>query len=105
MKVLSLRLRDEDFGHIEELKKIEKTDQSQIARELINEGWKFRLLCMYKRGKLSLGSMAKELKMPLSQTLDFLEELGTPAPLEYEDYLQGLDLLREEPAKKVPTSE
>ena len=52
------------------------------------------LLCMYREGRLSLGSLSKELKMPLSSTIDFLAKLGVHAPLEYEDSLQGLDLLK-----------
>lgn len=94
MNVLSVRLGEEELRHIKTLAKEEDADQSQAARQLISEGWKFHLLCMYKDGRLSLGSLAKELKMPLSSTIDFLGRLGTPAPLEYEDYLQGLDLLK-----------
>lgn len=93
MNVLSVRLGKEELRHIRVLAKRESVDQSQIARELINRGWKFYLLCRYKEGELSLGSLAKELDMPLSLTIDFLEELGIPAPLEYEDYLQGLGVL------------
>lgn len=93
MNVLSVRLRKEELKHIRELAKQENTDQSQVARELINEGWKFHLICLYKEGKLSLGSFAKELKMPLSAAMDFLGELGISAPLEYEDYLEGLNAL------------
>ena len=52
------------------------------------------LLCMYREGRLSLGSLSKELKMPLSSTIDFLAKLGVQSPLEYEDYLQGLDSLK-----------
>lgn len=94
MNVLSVRLDKEELGHIRALAKRESLDQSQVARELINQGWKFYLLCRYKEGKLSLGSLAKELDMPLSLTIDFLEKLGISAPLEYEDYLQGLDVLK-----------
>ncbi len=94
MNVLSIRLGEEELRQIKILAKEEHADQSQAARELIREGWKFHLLCMYKDGRLSLGSLSKELKMPLSSTIDFLGKLGIPAPLEYEDYLQGLDLLK-----------
>ncbi len=94
MNVLSVRLDEEELRHIKALAKKEETGQSQIARELINEGWKFYLLRMYKEGKLSLGSLAKELNMTISSAIDFLEKLGIPAPLEYEDYLEGLGLLK-----------
>lgn len=94
MNVLSIRLGEEELKHIKALAEEEHADQSQAARELIREGWKFHLLCMYKDGRISLGSLAKELKMPLSATIDFLGKMGIPTPLEYEDYLHGLHLLK-----------
>lgn len=94
MNVLSIRLGEEELRQIKVLAKEGHMDQSHAARELIREGWEFHLLCMYKDGSLSLGSLSKELKMSLSSTIDFLGKLGIPAPLEYEDYLQGLDLLK-----------
>jgi len=93
MNVLSIRLGKEEMGHIKMLAKEEHADQSHAARELIREGWKFHLICMYRDGKLSLSSLARGLKMPLSLAIDFLGKLGIQSPLEYEDYLQGLELL------------
>ena len=52
------------------------------------------MICMYREGKLSLSSLAKGLKLPLSLAIDFLGKLGIQSPLEYEDYLQGLELLK-----------
>ena len=94
MNVLSIRLGEEELRQIRVLAKEEHADQSQAARELIREGWKFHLLCMYRDGSLSLSSLAKELKMPLSSAIDFLGKLGVQSPLEHEDYIQGLDLLK-----------
>lgn len=94
MNVLSIRLGEEELRQIRVLAKEENADQSQAARELIREGWKFHLLCMYREGRLSLSSLAKELKMPLSSAIDFLGRLGILSPLEYDDYLQGLDLVK-----------
>lgn len=94
MSVLSVRLGEEELRHIKELAKDQNEDQSRVVRQLIKEGWEFHLLCMYKEGRLSLGSLSKELKMPLSAVMDFLGKLGISAPLKYEDYLQGLDLLK-----------
>ena len=94
MNVLSIRLGEGELRRIRVLAKEEHVDQSHAARELIREGWEFHLLCMYRDGKLSLGSLSKELEMSLSSTIDFLGRLGISAPLEYEDYLQGLNLLK-----------
>lgn len=95
MNVLSVRLGQEEMKHIKTLARQEKRDQSQVARELINEGWKFSLVRRYKEGQLSLGTLAKELKMPLSLAIDFLGSLGISSPIEYEDYLGALDLLKQ----------
>ena len=70
MNVLSIRLGEEELRQIKILAKEENEDRSHAARELIREGWKFHLFCMYRDGRLSLDS------------------------LEYEDYLQGLDFLK-----------
>jgi len=94
MNILSVRLDKKELKHIRALAKREKTDQSQAARELINEGWKFYLLHQYKEGRMSLGVLAKDLEMSLSETIDFLADSGISSSVEYDDYLQGLDVLR-----------
>ena len=46
-------------------------------------------LSKYKQGKVSLGTLAKKLRMSISEALDLLADLGIPAPISYDDYLQG----------------
>ncbi len=48
----------------------------------------------YKEGKLSLGGLAKKLDMSISETIDLLAELGIEAPIEFEDYLKGFEVLK-----------
>lgn len=94
VEVISLRLGDAERRHIEELSKRHKKDKSTVARELLSQGWIYRWLKLYREGKASLGTVAKELELSLSETLDLLTELGIEAPLDYEDYLAGYETLR-----------
>ena len=94
MNVISLRLGKEEQKHIENLSKEEKKDKSAVARELLNYGWTFYWLKCYRMGKVSLGKLSKKLSLSLSETLDFLAELGIESPLEYSDYLEGFNNLR-----------
>ena len=48
----------------------------------------------YKEGRLSLGKLARELSLSLSETIDLLKDLGINAPIEFEDYLKGYETLQ-----------
>jgi predicted transcriptional regulator len=87
--VMSVRLDTEVVGRLRELAKKEKKEVSTVARELIDQGWVFLTLREYREGKLSLGLVAKRLKMSLSEVIDLLSELGVRSPIEYDDYLKS----------------
>jgi hypothetical protein len=55
------------------------------------------MLKQYREGKLSLGTLAEKLDVSLVEAIDFLAELGIEAPIEYEDYLTGLEVLTAQP--------
>ncbi len=97
MAVLSVRLDKESTRRIKDLARSEQRDQSAIARELIARGWDSVMVQRYREGKLSLGGLAERLGRPLGETLDVLADLGVPAPLEYDDYLEGFEHLRSIP--------
>jgi hypothetical protein len=86
---MSVRLDAEAMRRLRELAKREKKEISTVARELIDEGWVFLTLREYRQGKLSLGMVAKRLKMPLADVIDLLSELGVRSPIEYDDYLKS----------------
>lgn len=44
-------------------------------------------------GKLSLSSLSKQLDISVSERIDLLAEFGIEAPIEYEDYLKGFEVL------------
>jgi predicted HTH domain antitoxin len=94
MSVVSLRLKERDLKRIKELSAREGKDKSTVARELLASGWEFRMIRLYKEGKLSLGGLATRLDLTVSETIDLLAELGIKAPLEYDDYLKGFETVR-----------
>ena len=94
MPVMSVRLSDKEVKLIQALAQEEDKEKSSEARELMLDGIKYKMLLGYKQGKVSLGMLAKKLGMSLSDVLDLLASLGIPAPISYDDYLQGLETAR-----------
>ena len=97
MGVVSLRLKDAELKKLEELSRMEHKEKSAVARELINYGWEFLMLKQYREGKLSLGALAEKLNISIVEVIDFLAELGIEAPIQYEDYLRGIEVLATKP--------
>ena len=95
METVSIRLSPEEIKKIQALSKQTQKGKSAIVRELIREGLTYKALQDYRAGRKSLGTLAKDLQMPLSAVLDLLAELGIEAPLDYEDYLESLETLRQ----------
>lgn len=95
METVSIRLSPEEIKKIQALSKKERKGKSAIVRELIQEGLIYKALQEYRAGRKSLATLAKDLRMPLSAVLDLLADLGIEAPLTYEDYLEGLETLRQ----------
>jgi hypothetical protein len=93
MAVLSIRLSPKELQHIKEIARAEKKKRGEAARSLLSYGWLFFNLKEYKEGKISLEFLAKELGMPLSETIDLLSEYGVRSPLRYDHYLEGLETL------------
>lgn len=89
-KVMSLRLTEHEEKVLEEVAEEEGKDLSTTARELIEHGRRYRVLQMYKDGRISLGKAADELDLPLTEFIDLLNEFGISANVDYEDYLKGL---------------
>jgi hypothetical protein len=93
MGVISLRLENSELKRIDNLSVLEHKGRSTVARELIQQGWQFRMLKQYRDGKLSLEGLAKTLDISVGETIDLLAELGIESPVEYEDYLKGFEVL------------
>ncbi len=91
MGIISLRLKDREIKRIEELSKTQYKDKSTVTRELLEYGWQFLMVKLYKKGKLSLATLASKLDVSISEAIDLLAELGIKAPIDYDDYLKGFE--------------
>src|SRR3989337_4323490 len=97
MTAISLRLSRKEIDRIKEIATKEKKTMGEAARSLLSYGWLFFNLKRYKEGRISLESLAKELDFSVTETLDLLVEYGVPSPISYDDYLEGLETLRQLP--------
>ena len=93
MGVISLRLKDRDLERLAELSKTLHKDKSTMARELLEYGWDFLMLKYYQEGKLSLTGLAKKWNVSISEAIDLLKERGIEAPIGFDDYLKGFEVI------------
>jgi len=97
MTVMSLRLSRKEIDRIKEIATKENKKKGEAARSLLYYGWFFFNLKRYKEGRISLETLAKELDLSVSETMDLLVEYGVPSSISYDDYLEGLETLRQLP--------
>jgi len=94
MPVMSVRLSEQELKRLKTLAKEEDKEKSSVARELLMDGLKYKMLLAYKEGKVSLAKLSKALGMSLSEAIDLLSSFGLQSPINYDDYLKGVDTAR-----------
>jgi len=94
MPVMSVRLSEQELKRLKALAAEEEREQSSVARELLMDGFKYKMLVAYKEGRVSLAKLSKMLDMTLSEVVDLLSSFGLQSPVSYDDYLQGLETAR-----------
>ena len=94
MSVISLRLKEKELKRINELSEMIQKDKSTVARELIDYGWDYFMIKLYREGKLSLSTLAIKLELSVSETIDLLAEFGVTSPIEHDDYLKGFEVFK-----------
>lgn len=95
MTTLSLRVPNSVAQKLAKWVKLGKRkDKSTAARELLESGWTYVLLEQYRQGALSLGRLAEELDLSISETMDLAAKHGAHVSLTYDDYLKSLDVSR-----------
>ncbi len=53
------------------------------------------MIRLYREGRFSLEKVAKKLDLSVSETIDLLSEFGSKAPIDYDDYLKGYEVMKE----------
>ncbi|MBI5417351.1 hypothetical protein HZA55_05320 [Candidatus Poribacteria bacterium] len=94
MGVISIRLEADKIKYIKELSLKEKKDKSSVIRDLLDGGWEFYWIKLYKDNKISLGTLAKKLNKSMSEMIDALADLGIESSISYEDFLEGYENLK-----------
>ena len=94
MPVMSVRLSDKELKRLKVLAKEEDKEKSSVARELLVDGLKYKVLVAYKEGKVSLAKLSKTLGISLSEAIDLLSSFGLQSPVSYDDYLKGVETAR-----------
>jgi hypothetical protein len=85
MGVISLRLENLESRRIDDLSSQEHKGRLTVARELFQQGFQFRMLKQYREGKLSLGSLAKNLDISVGEAIDILAEFGIESSVAHRD--------------------
>lgn len=92
-KILSIRIKEEDYDFFSSLAKEEKEDVSKTVRELVDLGRIMLAIEKYKRSEASLEKAAKIAGVSISKMMDILRAYKIEVKLEYEDYLTSLKTL------------
>lgn len=94
MPVMSIRLSEQEMNRLQTLADEEDKEKSSVARELLMDGLKYKMLLGYKEGRVSLAKLSKTLGMSLSEVIDLLSSFGLQSPISYDEYLQGMATAR-----------
>jgi len=91
---MSIRLSEQEMKRLQTLADEEDKEKSSVARELLMDGLKYKMLLGYKEGRVSLAKLSKTLGMSLSDVIDLLSSFGLQSPISYDEYLQGIATAR-----------
>ena len=94
-KTVSLRMDEENYAFLKKWAKTEKEDLSKAVREVVYKGRVMLAIEKYKKGEASLGRAAEIAGLSVGQMITVLAEYGVESNLEKEDYLKGLENLKE----------
>jgi predicted HTH domain antitoxin len=94
-KTMSIRMDRDNYEFLHELTREERSDLSKAVREMVTRGRLLFAVEKYKSGDASLGRAAELAGVSVGQMMTLLAEFGVESRLEKEDYLQGLQNLKQ----------
>ncbi len=94
-RTMSVRMDEDNFEFLNRLSKEQKGDVSKAVRELVYKGRVMLAVERYKQNEVSLGKAAELAGLSVGQMITTLAEFGIKSNLEKEDYLLGLENLKE----------
>lgn len=93
-KVISVRINQKLEEIIKNFAKEQKSEQSEVIRDLIQNGSLFLAIKGYAEGKFSIGKAASLIDVPLSELMDIITDLGIKAEIGIEDVVEGFENLK-----------
>jgi len=94
-KTLSIRMDRYNYEFLSEFTKEERSDLSKTVRDLVTRGRVMLAIEKYRSGEASLGRAAELAGLPVGQMITILADFGVESRIEKEDYLQGLQNIRQ----------
>jgi len=93
-KVISVRINENLEETIKRYSEEKKEDQSDIIRNLINNGSVYLAIKGYAKGEYSIGKAAYLANFSLSEFMDLIMDLGIRSKISREDLLEGYENLK-----------
>jgi predicted HTH domain antitoxin len=93
-KVISVRINKKLEDIIEKYALETKSEQSDIIRDLINNGSIFKAIKGYSEGKYSIGKAANLADFPLSEFMDLVMGLGIKSKIDLDSIVEGYENLK-----------
>jgi len=93
-KVISVRINENLEEVIKRYSKERKADQSDIIRDLINNGSIYLAIKGYAKGEYSIGKAAYLANLPLSEFMDLIMDIGIKSKISKEDLLEGFENIK-----------
>jgi predicted HTH domain antitoxin len=84
-----------NYEFLSEFTKEERSDLSKTIRDLVTRGRVMLAIEKYRSGEASLGRAAELAGLPVGRMMTVLADFGVESRIEKEDYLQGLQNLRQ----------
>lgn len=94
-RVISVRINGSLEEIIKRYSEIKKAEQSDIIRDLINNGSIYLAIKGYAEGKYSIGKAAYLANIPLSEFMDLIIDLRIKSKISKEDLLEGYENLKQ----------
>ncbi len=94
-KVISVRINKSLEEIVKRYLEEKKGEQSDIIRDLINNGSTYLAIKGYAKGKFSFGKATYLANLPLSEFMDLIIDLGIKSQISKEDLLESYENLKD----------
>jgi len=93
MTTKTLRLPDDLVTAVRTVGQTEQIEESTAMRKLMRMGFELYTARLYQTGRITLRQTARRLDRSLSETLDFLQQIGVSGNVTADDTLASLHSL------------